>query len=136
MLCEDWRLEREIPHLGHIGSAVGLQFGDEDPHDVENEDQIDLEIFLSAKLANLVLDLTDSVGHQHGGGDEVEKVRRLGPARPAGVRRGDVQLGGAVGGAGPGLGGHLSLHGDGPDADEHHRHDCVVLFCQINSDKN
>ena len=35
------------PHLGHIGSAVGLQFGHEDPHDVEDEDQVDLEIFIS-----------------------------------------------------------------------------------------
>ena len=34
------------PHLGHIGSAVRLELGHEDPHDVQNEDQINLEIFL------------------------------------------------------------------------------------------
>ena len=39
--------EFSSPHLGHIGSAVRLQFGHEDPHDVEDEDQVDLEIFIS-----------------------------------------------------------------------------------------
>ena len=64
---------------------------------------------------------THSVGHQHGRRDEIEKVGGLRPARPAGVLRGDAQLGGAVR-PGACLGGHLSLHGDCPDTDEHHRH--------------
>ena len=81
-----------------------------------------------------MLDLTDSVGHQHGSRDEIEEVRGLRPASPARVLPGDPQLGGAVR-PGPSLGRHLGLHGDGPDGDEHHRHHCT-LFCQINVDAN
>ena len=55
------------PHLGHIGSAVGLQFGHQNPHDVQQEEKI------------------DGVGHQHGGRYEVEEVGGLRPACPAGV---------------------------------------------------
>ena len=109
------------PHLGHIGSAVRLELGHEDPHDVQNEDQINLEILLFLNKTGSEKCETHSVGRQHGRRDEIEKVGGLRPARPAGVLRGDAQLGGAVR-PGACLGGHLSLHGDCPDTDEHHRH--------------
>ena len=76
-----------LPHLGHIRSAVSLQFRHEDPHDVENEDQIDLEIFPSLSKTGLERSETHGVGRQHGGRDEIEKVGRLGPAAPAAVLR-------------------------------------------------
>ena len=71
--------------MGHIRSAVRLELRHEDPHYVENEDQIDLEIFPSLSKTGLERSETHGVGRQHGGRDEIEKVGRLGPAGPAGV---------------------------------------------------